>query len=343
MSDRTPDVLIVGAGVIGLCAAWELHRRGLHSLVCDAGEPGAASWAGGGILAALPPWQCPPALQPLLDESLRRYPPLCAELREAGGCDPEFWTCGALVLGPKSEGPSSDWGSANAAEHLAAEVCRQRIPGVGGGEGAWWLPHMSQVRSPRLLRAMAGALEQEGVEIRRHSRVDSLVIERGRIVGVRIGDGTVSAGAVLIAAGAWSSRLWPRLQLRPVKGQMLLYETEPGALPHLLIGAEHYLIPRRDGRILVGSTLEESGFDNSPTANAREALVRAATALWEPLAKLAPVAHWAGLRPARPDALPVADANPEVAGLYACSGHFRMGLALAPAAAQHIAAAIAAR
>lgn len=300
------DVVIVGGGVIGMACAEVLSRSKLRVCIVEKDELGrAASWAGGGLLSPLPPDQCPDAIRPLLDESLALYPDWCARLQRESGIDPEYWVCGGDYY-------------KNSGEHIE-------------------YPQMAQVRNPRLMKALVETLHRRGVSLLSRTAALAWITDRGRIAGVRTSQGDVTADAVILAAGAWSGDLLGGGLLRPVKGQMLLLRAEPGALPRLRIGDNAYLIPRRDGHILVGSTLEEAGFDLKPTATARQDLLGHAAALWPEVTRLSVVGQWAGLRPRGPEEAPILRTHPTIAGLWIATAHFRLGITLAPGSAQRLA------
>lgn len=297
---RHPDVTVIGAGIIGLSTALELARAGLRVCVLDKGEIGReASWAGGGILSALPPGNIATELQPLLEESLRLYPSYCAQLYESTGIDPEYWRCGLRY---------SDSGRVH------------------------WFPGIAQVRNPRLIKALQSNLERLGVTLRPHTAAVGFETQNGRLIAIRLAGGLIPCGKAVIAAGAWSGQLMP-MEMKPAKGEMLLLRGQPGLLAHILMNGEVYLIPRRDGRILVGSTVEDAGFDATPTARARVWLMQQAAGLMPETRQLEIENHWAGLRPRPAGDLPWIGAAAGVRDLYLNTGHFRLGITLAPASA----------
>ncbi len=301
------EVVVIGGGIIGLSIAEELAVRGREVVVLERDRIGrAASWAGGGILSPLPPGSCPPLLQPLLDDSLRRYPQWCADLQTLSGIDPEYWVCGGRYL--------SD-------------------------EGERQLPTLAQVRNPRLLHALVGSLRARDVALQEEVEVLGWQQQAGQLTGVETAQGIWQCQQAVLAAGAWSGGLSP-LPVQPVKGQMLLLDGAPGQLSEILIGEEVYLVPRRDGQILLGSTLEQAGFDTVPTAAAEAWLLHRARRLWPSVDKHPVIRQWAGLRPSPGPArvLPLMGADPQLRGLFHCSGHFRIGITLAPASAHLMAA-----
>ncbi|MBI2383657.1 MAG: glycine oxidase ThiO [Gammaproteobacteria bacterium] len=328
------SVVVIGGGVVGLSTAHALATAGCAVTVFER-RSGAqeASWAGGGILAPLMPWECPAALSSVLAYSQRIYPALCATLHAHTGVDPEWTRSGALILGGHED-------PAGVGQWLQPQELAATEPSVRAGR-ALLLDDVAQVRNPRLLAAFYARLPQLGVRLRLEEDATGLDVRGGRVAGVRAGAERLAADAVVVAAGAWSPALLDptglKLPVRPVKGQMLLLRGRPGLFRRIVLGCEAYLVPRRDGRILVGSTVEDAGFDKRPTESARIALRAAAEALVPATAGLPLEAHWAGLRPGSPDGLPYIGRHPELPNLFVNTGHFRLGLTLAPASAELLA------
>ena len=320
------DIIIIGAGIAGLSSAYELAGKGASVTVLDRGRAGMeASWAGGGILFPLLPWDYPEEVTALAMRGAALYPDWAQALLESSGIDPEYIRCGMKVL----EGCRS---MENAAHWCASHDVRfERSPG-----GGWFLPDVAQVRNPRLIRALRASLENRGVCIIENCEVRSLVREGGRIARLGTSDGnTWSARDYVVCAGAWSKMLLepdlPGPDIFPVKGQMLLFEAK-NLLDTILLKDDLYLVPRRDGHILAGSTLEHAGFDKSVTA-ARMLHEKAAEIL-PALASRKPAGQWAGLRPGSPGNLPTIARHPDIDNLYLNSGHFRYGVTMAPASAK---------
>ncbi len=195
---------------------------------------------------------------------------------------------------------------------------------------------VANVRNPRLTRALREALLQlPNVTLREDCAVDGFIQEGGRVVGVRTSQGEVRADRVVLCAGAWSGELLATLGLdlpvEPVKGQMILFKCAEDFLPSMVLAKGRYAIPRRDGHILVGSTLEHEGFDKTPTEAALESLRASAIEMLPALAEAEVVGHWAGLRPGSPDGIPFIGPVPCFDGLWLNCGHYRNGLVLAPA------------
>jgi len=333
-----PDYLIIGAGVIGCATALELARAGARVTVLERGAAGAeSSWAGGGILSPLLPWNYGEPVTRLTRWGCELYPAWAAELQTRTGIDPEYLESGMLVLPPFDADRAVAWSTAHGMP-LRLVQARSILPQLAPEADALWLPDVAQVRNPRLLGALRRALELAGVTLIERSKVTGVNVSGGRVTGLKTRDGELSAGGYIVTAGAWSSALLGELALccevRPVRGQMLLFKAAPELLPHIVLQHGVYLIPRRDGHILVGSTLEDAGFDKSTTPDAREKLRAAAVGILPQLRDLEIVRHWAGLRPGSPDNIPTIGRHPLVENLYVNSGHFRYGVTMAPASAR---------
>ena len=335
-------IVIVGAGINGLLTARELAKTGAEVMLCDQGEfAQQASWAGGGIVSPLYPWRYAPSVTVLSQWAQAAYPILRDELMADVGIDIELLMSGLLFVNTDDARDARVWAQANmvTCEALDAGSLRERWPGLAhDAEQGVFFPDIAQVRNPRLLKALIADLQRySGVQLRPKTAITSVKgAHAGHSASVTFASGKlVEADAVIVCAGAWSAKLLPRaaMPVRPVRGQMLQYKTVPGAITSMILRDGHYLIPRADGLVLCGSTLEETGFDKSTTAEARELLEKAAASLWPGLTEQPPVRHWAGLRPGSPNGIPFIGAVPEQAGVWVNAGQYRNGLVLAPASA----------
>lgn len=345
-----PHALIAGGGLIGLLTARALRARGFAVTVVERGAVGReASWAGGGILTPLYPWRFPDAVTALSLRSQAAWPGLAADLHAASGIDPELRRGGMIAVDGDAPEEVAAWAARHGVRVLAVAraAVAEREPAVVLPPGApWLLPDVASVRNPRLLRAVAAALAREGVALRERVAVEGIAVAGGRAVGVDTAHGRLEADAVVVCAGAWSPRLLaglgaPPPGIRPVRGQMIAFAARPGRLGHVVLAGGHYLIPRDDGTIVAGSTLEEAGFARETTETARAALAEFATGMMPELARAAVVAHWTGLRPGSDDGIPTIDAHPALAGLWINAGHYRNGIVTAPASAELAAALVA--
>jgi len=339
------QIVIVGGGIIGLLSARELALAGCEVTVVDQSVPGQeSSWAGGGILSPLYPWKYADAVNQLASWGQAHYAQLAASLIEDGGIDPEWTQSGLMVL---------DADMSQAAQHFAQRFSMpmERLDStqqheleprmVSSTEHSIYFPTIAQVRNPRFVKSLLTSCATHGVKLMPRTQVTGFIEASGRIGGVATTTGQLSADVVLVAGGAWSGRLLKALEVtlpvEPVRGQMILYRGAPGDIAHIVLSKGHYLIPRRDGRILVGSTLEYVGFDKSTTELGRQQLVEFAVDLF-PFLKDTPIEQqWSGLRPGQTGAIPYICDVPGYPGLFINTGHFRNGVILGPASAHLVA------
>lgn len=349
--DEAADCLVIGGGLIGLLSAWELRRAGLQVVLLERADTGReASWAGGGILSPLYPWRYPDAVTALARRSQSRYPALADEVTRAGGVDPEWTRSGLLILDTEEEAAARDWAARGriALETLEGEAVARCEPAAQAPGRALWMPEVAQIRNPRLARGLRAAAAAAGVRIIEDREALRIAVQGGRAVGAETRGGTIHAGRVLVAAGAWTAALLEASGLaappiEPVRGQMILLRSRPQTVSRIVLHRSRYVIPRRDGRVLVGSTIETAGFDKSTTEAAREALLGFARERFPALADAPVEGHWAGLRPGAPGGVPFIGNHPRINGLYLNAGHFRNGVVLAPASAELIADVILGR
>jgi len=344
-SGRNFDCLVVGGGLIGMLTARELAQAGLSIGLVERGETGREStWAGGGILSPLYPWRYPDAVSALASWSQARYPALAEALQAESGIDPEYQHSGLLILDTEDVEQAQHWAAQwqRSLELVNQAQIRELEPALGDVPAqAVWLPEVGQMRNPRLAQALRKSIENLGVTLFEHTPVKGLVLGETGVHGVLTEQGEFNAERVVIAGGAWSARLLEssgmKLPIRPVRGQMILYRAEPDVVQRIVLSRDRYVIPRRDGRILVGSTLEEAGFDKSTTHAAMQELEREACRLIPALADYEIEHHWAGLRPGSPDGIPYIMQHPRIEGLFINTGHFRNGVVLGLASARLLA------
>lgn len=335
-------IVVVGAGINGLLTARELAQANVEIMLCDQGDLAQqASWAGGGIVSPLYPWRYAPAVTALSRWAQAAYPNLQRELYDSVGIDSELLTSGLLFVNPDDARDAMVWAQANHArvERVDHAHLRDRWPGLAhDADTGVFFPDIAQIRNPRLLKALIADLTRHShVQLRPQTAIIAIAGGRGHAsASVTLASGErIEADAIVVCAGAWTAKLLARsaLPIRPVRGQMLQYQVAPGSIPSMILRDGHYLIPRQDGLVLCGSTLEETGFDDRTTAQAREQLEAVAATLWPGLTAQPPVRHWAGLRPGSPNGIPYIGAVPEQPGVWVNAGQYRNGLVLAPASA----------
>lgn len=339
------DVVIVGGGVIGLSIAYELAGQGVAVRVLEQGHVGQeASWAGAGIL---PPGNLERATSPearLRAHSHSLWPEWTKSLCESTGIDNGYRNCGGLEIQPQANAPQLDCNiQAWRDEGLIVEqLTKRQLAEVESAVDchdvvAAHLPELCQVRNPRHLKALQSACATRGVDIIEGEPVMDFNRDGERITSVRTPRTTYTAGRFCIASGAWSRQLLMQAgydtPLEPVRGQIVLLNAQPLPFRHVIQSGPRYLVPRPDGRILIGSTEEHVGFDKRNTAAAVAELIDFAVSLVPSLSEATYERSWAGLRPCTPDGLPYLGQVPETRNLFVAAGHFRAGLQLSPATA----------
>jgi glycine oxidase len=355
---RSYDAVIVGAGVIGLCCAWRASQRGLDVLVLESSAPASgATGVAAGMLA--PVGELSFGERRLLEMTLASaaaFPRFVAELEGAAGQSTGYSRCGALHVALDRDEAAElrrihelQRSLKLEAEWLTPRRCRELEPGLAPSfAGGVHAPYEAAVSPRALVSALLSALEAEGGEVRTGAAVCDALIEKGRIGGVRTAAGEeLLAGAVVLAAGCWSgSADWlppeARPPVRPVKGQILELRgpAEEPVCERIVASERVYLVPRGDGRLIVGATVEERGFDLTVTAGGVHELLREAYRLLPEVAELELVGASAGLRPGTPDNLPLIGPG-ALEGLVLATGHFRNGVLLAPLTADAVAAVLA--
>ena len=336
-------IIVVGGGIVGCLTALALRDRGCQVTLVErnvvaAQTSGESSWAGAGILFPLLPWLYKDAVNQLAMAGASLYPALCERLLAETGIDPEYTQSGMQILPPFDETAAINW-------------CNNHQIAIEKNANGLLLPAIAQVRPPHLLQALRAILIQQNITLLENTQLEPLAncekINSWRAISSSHSTGLVlEADAFVVTSGAWSFDLLKDtaagLNIKPMRGQILLYENVTEKLEHIIYSNGFYLVPRRDGLLLAGSTLEDVGFDTRTTDDVKQELNTKAESILPSLKHAAIRKHWSGLRPGTPDNLPTIAAHPSIKNLYLNTGHFRYGLTMAPASAERVVALICA-
>jgi glycine oxidase len=343
-----PDVLILGGGVVGLSLAYELAGQGLQVRILDRGQVGSeTSWAGAGILPPCSFRTKASSVDWLQGFSTQLHAEWAARLKEETGIDNGYRRSGGIHLADsqkasvallhecerwRRQGLTVKW--------LHAVDIDREEPALAGAydrcqlHGAALAADEVQIRSPRHLKALIAACEKRGVEMSVGVEAFDFEILGNKVSAVQTNVGSIAADRIVVAAGAWSQAIAARLNLKitvkPMRGQIVLLSTPRPILGRIVewnidVG-HHYLLPRDDGRLLVGTTMEDVGFDRRNTAEAIADMLQFATRLAPALRTATVERSWCGFRPASIDGLPYLGAVPELENAFIAAGHFRHGL-----------------
>jgi glycine oxidase len=334
---KTWDAIVVGGGIIGLTLSIALHKRGVRVLLVERGEPGReASHAAAGMLADCT-LETPAALQPLATASARMYPEFVHELQDESGTNVDLRHEGTLLFPPLEHVPELEF----RAQHPIPAPLAELEPALADmNVPALYLKERSV--DPRTLVAAAlKAAKHRGVDISSGTTVTDVLLSHSRVTGIRTDRTHYRAPCVVNCAGAWAGNFPAHgFPTRPVKGQMLAVAcASHKILRHVIRAPEVYLVPRSDGRILIGSTHEEAGYDKRTDADTIHRLHQAAIRMVPALGQARILEVWAGLRPGTPDDLPILGAT-STPGYFVATGHFRDGILLAPVTAHTMAQVI---
>lgn len=336
------EYIIIGGGIIGIMTALKLSEDSDSITLIDQSELGKeSSWAGGGIISPLYPWRYEEAINQLAKFGQQCYPSLCQKLHNTTTIDPEIQHSGMLVITPNDCATAIAWAKQYQYNYqiLKGAQLQSISQPITKHEGeSIYFPEIDQVRNPRLMRSLKAYLSHKKISYQENTKVLDFNIKNGRINTLETNRNPITAKNFIICSGAWSAQLLAKLntqtQVQPVKGQMILYRCPPDFIKPIILHNNHYIIPRRDGRILTGSTLEFDEFNKSTSKQALKVLKAAAEELIPALASY-PIEHqWAGLRPGSPNGVPYIDKHPQYHNLFINCGHFRNGVNLAPGSAQ---------
>jgi glycine oxidase len=348
---NTSDILIIGAGVIGLSIARELRKRGFSNIrILERGLIGyEASWAAAGILAPQVEADAYDDFFELCYESNRMYDRFAAELFDETGVDIELDSSGVLYIA--FDDRDSREFDARFAWQKAAGLKVERLPAVETLEiepfvsprvrESLLFPDDRQVENRKLVEALSQFARLNSVEIGENKNIRGILTEGNRVVGVRTNNGDYIAGKVVVATGAWTSLIelgesaLP-IEVKPIRGQIISFRPSGHLFKHVLYSRKGYLVPRADGRLLAGATVEDVGFDKSTTDEGISRLKEIATEIAPSLRDLDVSDKWAGLRPMTSDGRPFIGPVPGVEGLFIATGHYRNGILLTPITARLI-------
>ncbi len=353
---NSPDVVIIGGGIVGLSIGYTLAREGVKATILDRQEIGrAASWAGAGMI---PPYTERLTTNPTLELrswSAMLYPEWSADLLEETGIDNGFRRTGGVdVAATKQEDDelrsmAGRWRNEKVVyERLTPDDFDRVEPSLNPELlVAYYLPDRAQIRNPRHIQALQASLGLRGVSLIAHSGVVGFDRVGDRVVAVQTKDGSIACGTVVVAAGAWSSELLGHLELDvatpPLKGQIVLLRPDRPMIRRIIEHGRMYLVPRDDHQILIGATEETSGFDDRTTEQASADLLAEAHLLCPILTQAEVERTWAGLRPGSIDSKPYLGFAPRYSNVVVASGHKRAGIQLAPASAEVVTDLILAR
>jgi glycine oxidase len=331
---KTWDVIVIGGGIVGLSLSIALRKRGAKVLIVERGEAGReASHAAGGMLVDCP-LETAPALQELAMASAQMYPEFAFEIEVESAMKIDLRVQGTIVF------PSADHENAMGIP-LSSDQLGEREPSLALGDRPGFYLKERSVDPRALTTAALKTAKNRGINFSSGDPVTAVNLSDDHVVGVTTTKTSFLAEKVVNCAGAWSSQIGPHLlPTRPVKGQMLcLAMPSREFIQHVIRTPDVYLIPRSDGRLLVGATVEEAGFDKRTVVSTIQRLHHAALKLVPQLADAHILEDWAGLRPGTPDNLPILGAT-VTPGYYVATGHFRDGILLAPITAEVMAAVI---
>jgi len=341
-------VAVIGGGVIGCLTALYLHNLGASPIILEKGSSGReSSWAGAGILCPIHPWLYPDSFTHLIDASLSMFPAMNAMLEEQSGLKTQWQSCGLMIplfaddrIHHRADALA--WSKRfgwNVEELDSSQTCEFEPTMSEKVAGSLLWPEVGQVRNPRLLAAVKQALENCAVPIREHAEVIGVGKNgQGDVSSVTLAGGeTIEVDAVLLAAGSWSGELAHQIGLElpvePVKGQIVLLKDEPGKVKHIIKHDDVYLVPRIDGHVLVGASMERVGFKPGTTESVVSNLLEATYRITPGLKDAEIVEQWMGFRPGSPDGMPYLGPVEDHPGLFVATGHYRNGVALAPGTA----------
>jgi glycine oxidase len=355
MGEGQMRALVIGGGVIGSAIAWRLSRAGVRTQVYDRGQLGEeSSWAAAGLLGPQAEADGPGKLLNLCIDGMNAFNAIYRLLLEESRVNPEYDRAGLVYVALDAKERAElearlKWQreAGLKLEELSGAQARELVPALSpdviyalhfAGEGF--------IDNRKLTEAYIQAALRAGAGFYPCSAVDEVLERGGRVAGVRMSDGTIKEADVVVnAAGSWASRIKgcaaDGISIRPVRGQILCFDAPVGTLRHAILSPRGYIVPRRSGRLLAGTTREEAGYDKSVTLGGVAGIAHGVHALVPALGSVPLRQVWSGLRPAAPDYMPVIGPSPTLPGLYYATGHYRNGILLAALTAEVIAELVA--
>ena len=339
-------IAIIGCGINGLLSALELLEQGCSIQLFDQQQAGkAASWAGGGILSPMYPWRYPKAVNDLAQYGKALYQQWNTKLHPITGIDFEIHDTGILIFDEVdfeiglnyAEQTQQPMQQANLLDHTHLKQINPHISDQF--KQALHFPHLSNIRNPRLLKSILRYLKQHPkVQFFENTWIEQFEIQHDQIHALKAqNDQRFQADHYVIATGSWTAHWSVQLKcsipVKPIQGQMLLFKTPAQWLPTMCMNRVMYLIPRTDGHVVCGSSMQDLGFEHRPNLKTQQDIYHASLELVPELAQFPLVKHWAGLRPSSPEGIPYIGQMPDFKNLWANFGHFRNGLCMAPASA----------
>ena len=327
----TKKIAIIGGGIIGCLTAIKLKESGFEVLVVDKHEIGKeSSWAGAGILFPLMPWNYEPKVYDLCMLASSFYENFSKKLYDSTGIDPEYKKTGMTLIPPYQKEDVIKWANS---QNLSFEETFFR------GSESINFPSIAQIRSPRLMKSIKLFMKKMEIEIIENIELAEIQDKKGVVKKwpTKI-NSFIVADYYVITSGAWTSNLKDnyKSKIYPVRGQMIQYKASNLKIKTILYSNDFYILQRKDGVIIAGSTIEEVGFDETVTIDKKEALIRKAEALIPDLADIQVENHWAGFRPGTKKNIPFIQKDDDYENVFINSGHFRYGLTMAPQSAENL-------
>ena len=327
----TKKIAIIGGGIIGCLTAIKLKESGFEVLVVDKHEIGKeSSWAGAGILFPLMPWNYKPKVYDLCILASSFYENFSKKLYDITGIDPEYKKTGMTLIPPYEKDEVIKWANS---QNLPYEETFFR------NSESIYLPSVAQIRSPRLMKSIKLFMKEIGINIIENMELAEIDCNEGVVTKWPTKKNSfIEADYFVITSGAWTANLKEnyKSKIYPVRGQMIQYKTSNLKIGKILYSNDFYILQRKDGVIIAGSTIEEVGFDQTVNIDKKEALMRKAEELIPDLVNVEVENHWAGFRPGTKENIPFIQKDDDYENVFVNSGHFRYGLTMAPQSAENL-------